>query len=516
MTDMGSIGRRAFLAGSAAAAAALHLPLKGFAAEPSKGGTFRLGIADYATVDTLNPTMSETRFQLNLGWQLRNNLVEVGPGGTLVPELAVSWEGSGDAKTWVVKLRQGVEFHNGKTLTPEDVIYSINLHRAEGTTSGAKPFVAPIEEIKVGAPDEVIFTLKSGNVGFPSILAHYALTIVPADETDFDGGLGTGGYILETFEPGVRSLVKRNPNYWKAGAAHFDSVELIGIKDVSARTSALVSGEIDAYNFVDLKTIGLLERQSNVKVQRVAGKTHYVFAMLCDAAPFTDKNVRQAMKYAIDREEILAKILNGYGTVGNDQPINGAYQYYDAALEQRTYDPDQAKFYLKQAGLGDVKAKLHVSELPFAGAADAAQLFREQAAPCGIDIEVVREPEDGYWSNVWTQVPFFAARWSGRINEDVMIATAYSSEAMSTGWNETHIQNERLDMLLEAGRTEFDDAKRAEIYAELQALIRDESGAIIPVFADIVDAASDKVAHGELSSDWDLDGGRASERWWFA
>mgnify|MGYP000980115603 CR=1 FL=1 len=512
--------RRQFLAGTAATALAVGgaglLPRAARAAEPKQGGNFRIGTADYSSADSINPALSETRMSMNLQWQVRNNLIEVAPGGKLVPELAESWEGSSDAKTWTFKLRKGVEFHNGKSFTADDVVYSLNLHRKPDTKSNAKPFFAPVSDIKATGPHEVVVELSEGNVGFPSVLCHFAVVMVPDGETDFDKGIGTGGYILEEFQPGVRSLVKHNPNYWKAGRAHFDSVEILGIKDVSARTAALVSGEIDAYNFVDLKTISLLQRQKNVRIQRVPSKAHYVFCMLTDTAPYDDNNVRMAMKYAIDREEMLQKILNGYGTIGNDQPINGAYEFYDPSLKPRAYDPEKAKFYMKKAGLSNFKAQLHVSETPFAGATDASVLYREQAAKAGIDIEVIKEPEDGYWSNIWSKVPFCVTRWSGRINDDVMISSAYSDEALKTGWNESHLNNPELNKLIKAARVEFDDSKRGEMYHEMQRIISDEGGSVIPVFADLVDAVSPKVQHGELSSDWDLDGARASERWWFS
>jgi peptide/nickel transport system substrate-binding protein len=516
MIAASALGRRDLIAGAAGIGLGAALGLPARAAEAKPGGQFRMGIGDFATSDSLDPTLSETKFQLNINWQLRNNLVEVAPGGALVPELAESWEGSDGAKRWVFKLRRGVTFHTGKSFGPADVIYSINLSRKEGTHSSAKPFVAPIDDIKATGDMEVTFTLKEGNVGFPGILAMYPLLMVPEGETDWTKGVGTGGYVLQEWEPGVRALVRRNPNYWKAGRAHFDSIEMFGIKDSSARSSALLGGKIDAYNFVDLKTVDFLKADKRVRILRVPGKAHYVFPMLVDAAPFNDNDVRLAMKYAIDREEMLKRILHGYGSVGNDQPISAAYPFFDPTIEQRVYDPEKAKFLLKKAGKSDLTVQLFVSEVPFAGATDASVLYKEHAAKAGITIEVVKTPEDGYWSDVWTKKPLCASRWSGRLNEDVMIGSTYSGESLRAGWNETRMDDERVNKLLAAARTEADEQKRRQMYSDLQRIIHDDGGAVIYVFADFVDAASDKVAHGELSSDWDLDGGRAGERWWFA
>ncbi len=517
MLSQGQLTRREFLAGAAAlgltaaiSPALLSTPAR--ASAPKKGGRFRIGVNDFSTSSTLDPELNETQFQMMLNFQIRNCLVEVGPGGKLVPELAESWESSPDAKKWTIKLRKGVEFHNGKTMDAQDVIYSINLHKKEKTRSVAKPFVAQIKDIKADGKHTVVFHLEKGNVDLPAIMTVYALLIVPAGTTDFDKGMGTGGYILESFKPGVRSFVKRNPNYWKEGRAHFDEVEMIGISDATARNNALMTGQIDAMNFVDLRTAHLLEKKPGVKLIRVSGKMHFAFPMRTDLAPFDNNDVRMALKYAIDRESVLKVILAGYGSLGNDQPLSPAYRFYTPDIPQRMYDPDKAKYHMKKAGIGDYTFKIHASNLPFAGAVDAAVLFGEHAAKAGIKIEAVRAPEDGYWSEVWLKKPWCASRWSGRVTEDIIFSTIYSA---ASSWNETYFKHERFEELLAATRIEFDEAKRHEMYAEMQRIIHDEGGAVISVFADFVDAASEKIKFGELASDWALDGVRAAERWWF-
>lgn len=517
MAFSNGIGRREFLIGSAAAAGMVGLmPRKLFAATPKKGGTLKVGVGDFAATDSLDPAMYETYFQLFLFRQLRNNLIEFGPGGVLVPELAESWEGSADAKTWVFKLRTGVTFHNGKEFDAEDAAYSLNRHRIEGTTSSAAPILKPVLDIKATGKHELTVTLKDGNVGFPDIMTLETLGMVPKDETDFAKGIGTGGYMLVSFEPGVKSVVKRNPNYWKADRAHFDSIEMIAIKDAAARTAALVSGSIDACNFVDLKTANLLKRNEKVKLLSVAGKAHYTFPMLMDADPFKDNDVRTAMKYAVNREEMVKVIAGGFASIGNDQPITPSYQFYNPDLKPKAYDPDKARFHLKKAGHDKLSVELFVSETPFTGATDAAVLYREHAAKAGIDIKVTKTPEDGYWNDIWFKKPFCAARWSGRANEDAMLALAYSSDGIAAGWNETHMADPKLDQMLVAARTEFDIAKRRQIYYDAQTLIAETGGCVAPVVANFVDAVSAKVEHGELASDFSMDGGRFAERWWFA
>ncbi len=510
------VDRRQLLVGSAATALISALPRRARAGTPKKGGHFKIGVADYASQDSLDPANSDTRYQLYINWQLRNCLTEIGPGGKVVPELAESWEGSADAKTWAFTLRKGVTFHDGKTMTAKDVIYSYNMHIKEGSKSSAKPLVASIASMKADGDNKIIFELSSGNVGFPAIVSNYSLLIVPDGTTDFSKGNGTGGYMLEDFKPGISAMVKRNPNYWKADRAHFDSVELVCIKDATARMNALISGEIHAYNFVDPKTVNLLKSNDKIRIEQVASKAHYVFPMLTNAAPFDNNDVRMAMKYAIDREDMVKRVLHGLGTPGNDHPINAAYADFVPGLEQRSYDPDKAKFHLKKAGLSDFAVQLFVSETPFAGATDAAVVYKEHAAKAGINIEVVKTPEDGYWDDIWTKKPICASRWSGRSNVDAMLSLAYTDEGIKVGWNETFMNNDRVNKLVLEARAEFDAAKRAEKYGEVQKIINEEGGALTFAFADFVDASSAKIAHDELANEWDLDGGRASERWWFA
>ncbi len=517
MKDKLLIDRRQILAGTAALGLSSMLPRFARAETPKQGGNFRIGVADFSTQDLLDPTRLETRFQTYLQYEIRNALVEVNAEGELVPELAESWEGSKDGKTWSFKLRKGITFHNGKTLTPEDVVYSFQIHMGDDTKSVAKPFLSGLEEVKADGPDTVVFKLSGANVGFPAITSIPPFVIVPAGDGDFEAGTGTGGYILEQWEPGVRSLARRNPNYWKSGRAHFDSVEMIAIKDSTARNNALISGEIDAFNFVDPKTVALLQNSGKAKIVQTQSKAHYVFPMLVDMEPFSDPDVRNAMKYAIDREDLVKRVLRGFGSVGNDQPLGPGYEFYDPSIPQHEFDPEKAKFLLKKAGKSDFTTQLFVSETPFTGATDAAILFKEQALKSGVTIDVVKTPEDGYWSDIWAKKPFCASRWSGRVNEDAMLSLAYTDEGLKVGWNETHFNDPRLNKLVLEARAEFDVDKRREMYGECQRIIHDDGGALVFAFADFVDATAPNVQHeAKLSGQWDLDGGRAGERWWFS
>jgi len=496
-------------------AAAIALSAGGALAAPRKGGTLRMGKAHGGTTDSYDPGTHENGFMLDFTHTMNNYLTEVNADGSVSGELAESWEASDDAATWTFKLRDA-EFHNGDKVKAADVVASINHHRGEDTKSAAKPILEDISEIMAKGDDVVVVELSSGNADFPFILSDYHLPIGPSKDgkVDWDAGIGAGPYMLETFEPGVRAKFKRFDAYWKKDRAHFDAVEMLSIVDPTARTNALVTGEVDVIDRVELKTVNLLKRRKNITVQTTDGTQHYTFVMDTRAAPYSDVNVRLALKHAIDREELVSKILQGYGSVGNDHPIGRGQPFFAADLDQRSYDPDKAKFHLKEAGMDKLDVTLKSSDAAFAGAVDAAVLFSESAKAANIDVKVERVPNDGYWSNVWMQEPFCACYWGGRPTVDWMMSTAYKG---GVNWNDAYWTNERFDKVLLEARSELDDAKRTEMYTELQGLVRDDGGTIIPMFAQYVFAMSDKVMHGEkMAANWDLDGGRWAERWSFA
>ena len=203
-------------------------------------------------------------------------------------------------------------------------------------------------------------------------------------------------------------------NYWKEGRAHVDDVQLIAINDSTARQSALMTGEISVINRVDLKTLDRLKANSSIRIAEVQGYQHATMPMLTNIEPFNDLNVRLALKYAVDREQWVKTLLRGHGVAGNDHPIPTNQRYFNRELPQRAYDPDRAKYHLKQAGLDRLELSLSASDAAFAGAVDGATVFRESAQAAGIEINVVREPSDGYWSNVWSKKPFCTCYRAGK------------------------------------------------------------------------------------------------------
>ena len=484
---------------------------------PKKGGHLRVAKGHGSTSDVLDPGIVENGYTIALSFGYQGYLTQISAFGELEPSVAESWEASPDAKVWTFRIRKGVQFHNGRPVTANDVAVSLNHHRGDGTTSAAAPLVSPVTDISTDGNHTVIVKLNAGNADFPAILSDYHLAVMPANEDgtmNWQDLVGCGAYKIDEYEAGVRTALSRHENHWSDEVGHVDTVELLSIVDQNARTAAFVSGDIHAIDRVDLKTAGLLDQKPGVNLVTATGTLHYSLPMLANTSPYDNNDVRLAVKYAIDRQELVDKILFGYGEVGNDHPIGSGQRYFNKDLSQREYDPEKARHYLKKAGLDSISLSLNASEAAFAGAIDAGILIQNSAKGAGIDLEVIRTPSDGFWAEHWGQSPFITSYWSGRPTEDQMFSTAYET---GVSWNESLWSHERFDQLLVDARAELDDSKRREMYYEMQHILHDEGSSVIPMFASYVFGVSDSVGRPEqVGTNWDMDGERWMERWWLA
>ena len=513
---MHGISRRSLLKTGAAAGV---LGLTGMPVRAqTKGGKLTVGLGGANTSDSWDARTHSDIFMIAAAHgTVFDCLTEVAADGSIKGELAESWEASSDAAIWTFKLRQGVTFHNGKAFGADDVIESLQMHIGEDSKSAAKPIVSAITEMKKLGEHEVQLTLASGNADLPYLLSDYHITMFPAGQVEeaIQKGIGTGLYSVEAFDPGVRFVGKRVADHYKGDSVgFFDEVEFVAINDNTARMNALMTGQVDAINRIDFKTEGLLKANPALRIQEVACNQHYTFPMHTDTAPFNDVNVRKALKYGINRQEMVDKILFGHGAVANDTPIGPANQYYASEMEQLAYDPDKAKFYLKEAGLDSLDIDLSASNAAFEGAVDAAQLYQASASGSGININVVQEPSDGYWSNVWLKKPFCACYWSGRATEDWMFSTAYES---GVPWNDSQWDEKdsaRFQELLLSARAELDSDTRRQQYGEMQEIMRTEGGTIIPMFANYVQAVNNRIVSPDTVGNlWQMDNARMAERW---
>ncbi|MGM0585230.1 MAG: ABC transporter substrate-binding protein [Pseudomonadota bacterium] len=518
---LGRISRRDFMSYATAAgvttATATGLWTTNAAAQPKRGGTFRWGLHDGNTSDTHDPGTYVTRQMIFLAHTHRSYLTMINPDNSLGPDLATDWEATPDAAQWTFRLNENARFHYAdRKVTANDVVASLNHHRGEDTTSAAKSLLTDVTDIKADGENAVVITLSRGNADLPWLMTDYHFAICPANDDgtiDWQSGDGCGPYVIEDGEFGVQWALSRHEG-WHGEGAYFDKVEMIVLNDPNARQTALVTGDVDAISLVELKTLSLLQRSPNIEIDNVPSGAAITMPMFCDREPFTDVNVRNALKLAMNREEIIEKITFGAATIGNDFHLSPVQPYWPDDIPQREYDPDEAKALLKKAGKEGVSVDLHTADSVFSGAVDMCVLYAEQAKAAGINVNVVREPSDGYYSDVWLKEPFTTVSWGSRPTPDVMFTLGYSEGA---AWNESHWVNERFNELLLQAKGELDQELRAEMYREMCVLMRDDGGTIIPFFNNFVYARNKKVQHApEVAASWSCDGGRAASRWWFA
>ena len=510
----GKLSRRDFLGRAAAlgVTATFANSLLSSAAKaqaPVKGGVLKAGMQGGAATDSLDPASWQSQVPYFFGRQWGEQLVQIDATGVLQPALAEEWGASDDAKVWTFKIRKGVQFHNGKEMTPADVVATMERHSDANSKSGALGIMGGIDNVKADG-QTVVFSLKEANADLPFLMDDYHLMIQPNGGKDNPTeGIGTGPYKVSVNEPGVRLGGEKFAGYWRDDRGFADQIEIIIINDPTARTAALQGGQVNMINRVEPKIVELIKRVPGVTIQNVAGKGHYVFIAHCNTAPFDNNDLRLALKYALDREELVQKILFGYGSVGDDTPINKAYPLF-TEMEQRKFDPEKAAEHYKKSGHSG-SVLLRVSDVAFPGAVDAAQLYQQSAAKCGITLEIKREPGDGYWSETWNKQPFSASYWGGRPTQDQMYSTAYYSKS---DWNDTRFQREDFDKMLFAARAELDTEKRKKIYADMGTMVNMEGGVITPMFNDFIDATGPNVGGWSPDGNQEMMGGYALSKCW--
>jgi peptide/nickel transport system substrate-binding protein len=494
MVEKQSLHRREVLRGLTAAAVAAAMgdgigrAVAGAAESPSnamprRGGRIRVASVSSSTADTLDPAKGALSTDYARANMIYSGLTQFDSALNAQPALAEEIHDSGRV-LWTLKLRKGVQFHDGKPLTAADVVYSLMRHKNPGTASKVKPIADQFEEVKATGPGEVQIRLTGANADLPAILATTHFLIVQEGTTDFRTHVvGTGPYKCKEFNPGVRTVGTRNPNYWKDGKPYLDEIELVGITDESARVNALLSGDVQLVNAVDPRSIRRVTASAGHAVQETKSGLYTDLIMRQDMSPTSHPDFVLAMKYLLNRELTRKALFRGYATVANDQPIPPGNRYYLADLPQRPYDPERARFLLKRAGLSGARLVVYAS--PAAeGSVDMASLLQLSAAEVGLNLAVNRVPADGYWSNHWMKHPLGFGNINPRPTADILFSTCFKSDAP---WNESGWKNAQFDRLLLAARSEADEAKRKQMYGDMQVLVHEKGGIGIPVFISLID-----------------------------
>jgi len=511
------LSRRGFITSAAAGVGAFSaVPFgasRSLARTPTRGGILRMGLGGGESTNTLDPAAAISQVSFHAMRAFGESLLDINSDGSIDWRLAESVEGSSDLKTWAFKIRTGVPFHDGGKLTAGDVLATMKRHSDENSHSGALGVMRDIAEMEVDG-DMFIVRTTNPSADLPYLLSTYQLVIQPnGGYDDPNAGIGTNAYRVTVDEPGVRYVFERFPDYWDDTRGHFDGVEMIVINDTTSRMAALQAGQVHIANKVDPKIAQALGSVSGVQIRNVSGRGHYALPMQCITPPFDNEDLRMALKLAINRDEMVEKILYGYGSVGNDFPINGAYPLFDDTIPQRQFDPDEAAHYYERSGHDGSPIVLHIAEAAFPSAIDAAALFKMSANSAGIPLEVKRAPDDGYWADVWNKAPFFGTYWGGRPVQDQMYSVAYVSDA---DWNETRFFDKDFDAMVLQARAETDPEARKAIYSRMAYAVRDRGGLICPMFNDFVEAIRDEVQGWEANNQWEVMNGLAPHKCWFA
>jgi len=482
LTMLMACGMQAGAAGGLAS-----LATSAHAQTPKRGGRIRVAGATAAATDTLDPAKQSNQTDYCRGNMLYNGLTVLDGSLSPQPALAESYT-TQDAKTWVFTLRKGVVFHDGKSLSPADVVFSILRHKDPATASKAKVLADQIETVRASGPNEVTMVLSAPNADLPVTLGTFHFHIVKDGTTDFNAGIGTGPYKLKEFKPGVRSLVVRNDAYWKPGKPYLDEIEFVGIGDESARVNALLSGGLDLAGVINPRSVARVKSTPGYAIFTTQSGQYSDLIMRKDMGPGMSPDFAMAMKYLFDREQMKKTIALDYAVLGNDQPIDPTNRFHFKDLPQRSFDLDKAKFHLQKSG---VTGKIPMVVSPAAMySVEIALLLQQAGQRIGLDIDVKRMPADGYWSNHWLNSPVGFGNVNPRPSADTILTQFFKSDA---AWNESRWKSAQFDQLLLASRAETDLPKRKQMYADMQTMIHNEAGIGIPLFLASIDGHSTKL-----------------------
>ena len=455
---------------------------------PQYGGRLRLGVIDGSrggNLDAHKPVGSG----IVRGFALYSKLWEWDEN--MLPRLALAEEAevSADARTWTLRLHQGLEFHNGKTIDADDLVFSI---RRLTDPQLASPYAALLHWIdrdnleKLDARTlRVRFKDNAGFVPLPETWVNFG-GIVPVDYHPVTNPVGAGPYRLKSFVPGQRSLFTRFENYYKAGKPYADELEIIDFKDQSSRLAALQAGQIDLANGLANEHLRLVQADPKLQVLSSVTGNWLTFDMNLSQPPFDDPRVRQAFRLMADREELVARALNGQGRVANDlyAPNDPTFNH---DIVQRTYDLERARALLREAGQEHLSVELVTDQ--DSGALGAALVFAEQAKRAGVDLRVRQVDSATFNGPQLTQWPLSTG---GSIGAPFLTCGLHSDAPVSVA-NKTHFSDPRFDRLFLEALAQPDLEKRRVLVHQAQQIQHDKGGMLIWGYANLLDGIAQRV-----------------------
>ena len=479
----------------AAPAAAQTLP---------KGGTLRLGMR---CQDLKSPHTYSWIESANVTRQVLDYLAVTGVDNVTRPGLVEKWEPSPDLKTWTLKVRKNVKWHNGRQFTADDVVWNLkrvlDAKTGSSTVGAMKSFI--LDEFETGEKDDkgnakkstrlwdanaiqkvddftVKLNGKAANLAIPELLFHYPLLIMdPAENGEFKvGSNGTGAFTLTESEVGRRNVLKaRKQPYW-GGGPYLDELQFIDLgDDPAAAVSALASKQVDGLYGADIVQLDALQKIPHVQMYQVT-TAYTATARMQPVKPFDDKRVRQAMRYAIDSSAVLQIAHRGLGQVGEHHHVSPVHPEY-AKLPAMTRDVARAKKLLADAGYPNgIDVEIACKPQP-PWELIAVQAMVEQWKEAGIRVKINVMPSTQYWE-VWTKTPFGFTTWAHRPLGVMSLSLAYRT---GVPWNESKYSNPEFDRLLTIAEGTLDVVARRELMAQLEKILQDDGPIVQPVWRAI-------------------------------
>jgi peptide/nickel transport system substrate-binding protein len=455
---------------------------------PRYGGDLKLGLTGGSSSDTIDPHKGLTYTDTSRLGSLYDPLVQLNAQAEIEYMLAESITSSNNSPSeWIIKLRPGVRFHDGQELTADDVLFTFS--RIISNKFSGSNGLGPIDLSNTKALDKltVLVSMTTPFASFPEQLASFwfYLYIAPAGFNPAKPN-GTGPFVYRSFTPGTSSVFTRNPHYWRSGLPYVDTLQIIDFSDSVSLQDALITGVVQGAGTLDGPQMAELATTSGVTPVVSKAGSITPFTMRVDQAPFSDVNVRQALRLLVDRQQLIDSALDGYGTVASDvfSPFDPDF---DHALVRQT-DIPQAKSLLKKAGQDNLSVQLVTSAVA-TGTVAMATVLAEQAKAAGVTIALKNVPPGTFFGPNYLSWTFSQDYYN---YSPYMPQVAYSM-LPSSPFNETHNDNPRYNSLYAQANSTFSAALRKEILYEMQQIDFTEGGYIIPTFVDSLDAYSDKI-----------------------
>ena len=489
--------RRGFLGGGLAIGGIAALSACGLGNSPSsdaplkmsRGGRVRVGIAGAGSAESVPGPKMFSYIDVARTRQVYERLTSFDSSGQIVNELAEEFTSDESLTKWTMRLIPNVTFSDGRPLTADDVIYTFRWHFDKKNASLAANAVTNIDPARLRKVDDrtVEFGLFTPNALFPQDLVQQSLVMMPEGTTDFRKPIGTGPYVMESFDPGRRMVFARNPNYRIEGRPYLDRLEIVSVDDPDARVAALTSGQLDVIGDVSPLRAPEVSQSSNLTLAAAKSGFFHEHLMSCVRAPFDDVRVRQAMRLLVDREQLVQNVFQGYAKVGNDMPSWFDTEAYPD-VPQRQYDPEQARSLLKDAGREDLAIDLYTGRHT-AGLLEIGTLSAEQAKAAGVSIKVHDQAPQVYYADSYMKKPFF----SDYVTGGPYWFNGPRLQLKGAPYNAAEWVDPEFERLYLEVRQSPDEARQFELMREMQTITYERGACIIPVFPDFLDAHTKKV-----------------------